>query len=103
VVVDALRSHPTTIIRGYFDPLYSAHIEALKAIAAGDQVVVALDHPANPVLPWRARAELLAALAVVRYVVDARECPAADVDLRAADLDRTAALAQHIASRNRTA
>jgi bifunctional ADP-heptose synthase (sugar kinase/adenylyltransferase) len=98
------RSQNSKIILGYFDPLYSAHIQALQdACAPGSLIVVAVDHPDNPVLPWRARAELLAALSFVDYVVDARECGAPAVDLRDADLVRTESLARHIALRNQTA
>ena len=61
---------PLKVVTGYFDPLLAGHARRLKEVAgAGSSVVVLLATPANPLLPARARAELVAALEAVRYVV----------------------------------
>ena len=55
---------------GYFDPVLAAHARRLKDAredAAALAVIVA--DPPRPILPARARAELVAALDVVDYVV----------------------------------
>ena len=55
------------VVTGYFDPLLAAHAEALARIGAGLMVLVA--SPADPLLSVRARAELVAALRGVAWVV----------------------------------
>jgi len=57
-------------LTGHFDPLLAEHARRLSERAAtGQTLVVEITNPANPLLPQRARAELVAALAVVDYVV----------------------------------
>ena len=59
------------LVSGYFDPLTAAalaSLERLRAETPGPLVAVITD-PENPVLPARARAELVAALALIDYVV----------------------------------
>lgn len=57
-------------ISGHFDPLLAEHAAILHANAeAGRLLIVELTNPAHPLLPLRARAELVAALAQVDYVV----------------------------------
>ena len=61
---------PTLWLTGHFDPLLAEHARRLTERAApGQTLVVEITNPANPLLPQRARAELVAALAVVDYVV----------------------------------
>ena len=61
---------PTRWVAGDFDPLLAAHIRLLRELAAPDRLlVVAVNDLARPLLPSRARAELVAALAMVDYVV----------------------------------
>jgi len=61
---------PTRWLAGDFDPLLAPHIRRLRELAApGRLLVVGLNEPARPLLPRRARAELVAALAMVDYVV----------------------------------
>lgn len=65
-----LRARRPALVTGYFDPLTAAHVRRLREIRdAHDPVVVLLSDPAEPVLDARARAELLAALDMVDYVV----------------------------------
>jgi len=57
-------------LTGRFDPLLAEHARRLSERAApGQTLVVEITNPANPLLPQRARAELVAALASVDYVV----------------------------------
>ena len=55
---------------GTFDPLLAAHARWLREIAGeGAVLFVAVGEPARPLLPQAARAELVAALGMVDYVV----------------------------------
>ncbi len=66
------------LVTGYFDPLLAAHARRLREFAdPGSALFVAICEPAHPILPARARAELVAALAMVDYVILA-EAPASD-------------------------
>ena len=58
------------VVSGYFDPLTAAHVRRLRELhaKAGQLVAVVVDPP-EPLLPVRARAELVAALACVDHVV----------------------------------
>jgi len=57
-------------LAGHFDPLLAEHARRLRERAApGQTLVVEITNPPNPLLPQRARAELVAALAAVDYVV----------------------------------
>jgi hypothetical protein len=60
-----------TVVTGYFDPLLAAHPDRLATLKrAGMPLLVAIADPENPILPARARAELVAGLAVVDYVAE---------------------------------
>ena len=55
---------------GWFDPLIAAHARRLEQLRDGTaRVMVVVTDPAQPILPARARAELVAALSVVDFVV----------------------------------
>jgi bifunctional ADP-heptose synthase (sugar kinase/adenylyltransferase) len=62
-------------VSGHFDPLLAEHAALLNVAmshanaAAGRLLMVEVTNPAHPLLPLRARAELVAALAQVDYVV----------------------------------
>jgi bifunctional ADP-heptose synthase (sugar kinase/adenylyltransferase) len=57
-------------ISGHFDPLLAEHVGRLRrAREPGSLLVVEVTNPARPLLSQRARAELVAALAMVDYVV----------------------------------
>src|SRR5437763_14258461 len=64
-------SHPKVrIVTGHFDPLLPAHARYLKNVSEPDQLlIVAMTNPPHPLLPQTARAELVAALPAVDYVV----------------------------------
>lgn len=109
-----LRQQGRTVVvaTGCFDPLLAEHanrLEGLRERSALVMVVVA--DPPRPILPARARAELVAALAVIDYVVLAEkgrledlvaQLEAAEV-LRgeAADQELTRDLIRHVHTRQR--
>ena len=58
------------VVSGYFDPLQVSHAQRLGELAEGvGRLIVVIRDPAAPLLPARARAELVAGLEVVDYVV----------------------------------
>ncbi len=61
-------------VTGYFDPLLAAHARRLAASRDhADALMAVVCSPERPILAARARAELVAALAVVDYVVLAED------------------------------
>lgn len=63
-------------VSGHFDPLIAEHVRRLKACAgAGKPLVVEITNPLQPLLAQRARAELVAALAMVDHVVVSDQPP----------------------------
>jgi bifunctional ADP-heptose synthase (sugar kinase/adenylyltransferase) len=99
------------LVTGYFDPLLAAHARRLQEIAGESAVVfVLVREPARPILAARARAELVAALNVVDYVVPAGEVTSEDSFSRLrpdevyreeeADEIRTRDLMSHVHSRH---
>lgn len=113
-IIDGVHTIPPgrllTVVTGYFDVLGPRHIEALEAIARPDRslLVVVLMAPGG-ILPLRARAELVAALRMVDYVVTADEAqldalisslkPAQTVRLEADDRARASELKLHVQRR----
>jgi hypothetical protein len=98
-------------ITGYFDVLVAEHIRRLHEIAAGEtKVFVVVLDPPSPLLATRARAEMVAALAMVDYVVPAGERAAEGLLSRftaaeivreeSADLLRAERLSQHVQRRH---
>lgn len=90
------------LVVGTFDPLVAAHARRLREIAGVGAVLFAAIHePVTPILPAQARAELVAALGVVDYVV------LGDVPLRpdeayreeSADAQRTQDLIRNVQKR----
>ena len=71
LIRDLLESgKPFRVVAGYFDPIVGAHVRRIREISReGETLVVCLLTPPLALLPDRARAELAAALAAVRYVV----------------------------------
>jgi hypothetical protein len=92
------------VVTGYFDPLLAAHARELAALPR--PLLVAVMPLAGELLSQRARAELVAGLRVVDYVVVAENTntdalcerlrPARVVRLEAADARRTRQLMQHV-------
>ncbi len=76
------RSPGTRWITGHFDPLLVEHVRLLKEEAAGrDLLIVEVTNPERPLLAQRARAELVAALEMVDYVVMSDRETAPDAEL----------------------
>lgn len=99
---------PILLIQGFFDPLHAATVRRLNELCKEDAVIaVGIADPPAPLLPWRARAELIAALACVDYVVDANASDSVGaerlIDERDADQGRHAALVSHVLARHRSA
>ncbi len=112
-VIERLRKDGKTVnlASGYFDPLLAEHARRLgDARSACDVLVVLVATPPEPVLPETARAELVAALAAVDYVVlhgrsGAKELlariPASEVvHFESADEEATRELIRHVRSRH---
>jgi bifunctional ADP-heptose synthase (sugar kinase/adenylyltransferase) len=71
-------------VSGHFDPLLAEHVRRLEqARKPGQLLVVEVTNPAQPLLSQRARAELVAALSVVDYVVQGDGEPGTDADITA--------------------
>ena len=100
------------LVSGHFDPLLAAHARRLREIADKDTALfVVIREPDRPILPARARAELVAALGMVDYVLLAETLAAEDSFGRlqpdavyreeAADRRRTLGLMLHVQNRHR--
>jgi bifunctional ADP-heptose synthase (sugar kinase/adenylyltransferase) len=99
------------LVVGFFDPVTIAHVRRLREIRERcGAVTLVLAHLERPVLPARARAEVLAGLSVVDYVVLPQERALTVVLQRTgdalvfreenADLARFEALVNHIHQRH---
>ena len=70
-------------VSGHFDPLLAAHAKLLRQRATpGTLLIAVVTNPTSPLLPLRARAELVAALSAVDYVVMRDGPPTAEDDDR---------------------
>ncbi len=110
-LAQGLRAKGVKIVTGYFDVIVAEHVRRLREIKNGSAmlVVVVLDPP-EALLAARARAELVAALAVVDYVVPADEQAAKEllshftaseiVREESDDLLRARRLSEHVKSRH---
>ena len=112
-LAEELRAKGTSLqlITGHFDVLIAEHVRRLREIrnGSGALFVMVVDPPA-PVLAARARAELVAALAMVDYVVPAAGLAVPELLARfraseivqeeTADLLRARRLADHVQSRH---
>ena len=103
---------PLTVVTGYFDVLRAAHVRDLqeaRGLDPGRRLLVVVLPGAETLLDQRARAELVAALRVVDYVVTAEDRdldrliaaipPSHLVRLEAADERRSRQLMEHVRSR----
>jgi bifunctional ADP-heptose synthase (sugar kinase/adenylyltransferase) len=65
-----LEGQPAQWVAGHFDPLLAEHVRRLRECFSPDRrLIVEITNPARPLLAQRARAELVAALGMVDYVV----------------------------------
>ncbi len=107
------RTEKLTVITGHFDPLTAAHARRLAGLHRNYHKIVAIvTNPPEPVLSLSARAELVAALAAVDYVIAAQDNTVAEIVARLkpdeviheefADLERTRDLIAHVRERQTT-
>lgn len=107
------RTEKLTVITGHFDPLTAAHARRLAGLQRNFYKIVAIvTNPPEPVLSLSARAELVAALAAVDYVIAAQDNTVAEIVARlkpdeviheeSADLERTRDLIAHVRERQTT-
>lgn len=89
-----------TVVSGYFDPMVASHARRLAELKSGTMIVV-IENPDRPILPARARAELVASLRAVDYVVVDRDGLRVDVRLEDEDARRFTELIAHVHSRQR--
>jgi bifunctional ADP-heptose synthase (sugar kinase/adenylyltransferase) len=96
---ERLKGRATRWISGHFDPLLAEHVQLLGPPDEPDSLlVVEITNPSRPLLSQRARAELVAALSMVDYVVLQNGEPArADI----ADADLTERFIGHVLERHR--
>jgi bifunctional ADP-heptose synthase (sugar kinase/adenylyltransferase) len=70
VLPERLRDRPFNRVAGHFDPLLAEHVQRLAAAREpGRLLVVEVTNSQHPLLTQRARAELVAALSIVDFVV----------------------------------
>ena len=105
---ERLAGKSATLVTGYFDVLRAAHVRDLNAIE-GRPLVAVVRPDADALLSLRARAELVAALRVIDYVVTADDRdlarlvsslqPVRTAHLEDADRERAIQLKQHVQRR----
>jgi bifunctional ADP-heptose synthase (sugar kinase/adenylyltransferase) len=108
----SLKGETLSVVTGYFDVLRAEHVTELAEVrsrTAGAHLVVVISQGPQPLLPLRARAELVAALRVVDYVLTADDGdvdallealkPAQLVRLEAEDARRVSRLKEHVHKR----
>lgn len=99
-----LAGQGATVVSGYFDPLVASHAERLAQLKKeGAPLLVLIATPADAILPARARAELVAGLAVVDYVCETAGDVAPHVSLEREHTDRLAQLIEHVHARQKAA
>jgi glycerol-3-phosphate cytidylyltransferase-like family protein len=103
-IVQSFDNPQLKTIIGYFDPMHAGHVRRLQELCPdGQRINVLVADPPEPILPTRARAELVAALAFVAEVSTGQAIAGPNViDERAADADRGRVFAQHVLARHNT-
>jgi bifunctional ADP-heptose synthase (sugar kinase/adenylyltransferase) len=97
------------VISGHFDPVHAEHARRLRGLRDGSCTVVVLTDSDEPISPQRARAEVVAGLGSVDYVITT-EATAVEAVLAAfphaqvvreedADVERTRRLMDHVCAR----
>jgi bifunctional ADP-heptose synthase (sugar kinase/adenylyltransferase) len=98
-VRERIGDRPVKWVSGHFDPLLAPHVRRLVECAVpGQLLVVEVTNPVRPLLGQRARAELVAALSMVDYVVLANGTSAREPSEDASFTDR---LIKHVLERHR--
>jgi bifunctional ADP-heptose synthase (sugar kinase/adenylyltransferase) len=79
---ERLQNSKAQWVSGHFDPLLAQHVRRLRDAREPDKtLVVEITNPPQPLLSQRARAELVAALSMVDFVVLGNDAAAPDADL----------------------
>jgi len=93
-----------TVVSGYFDPLVASHAERLTELKhERAPLLVLIATPADAILPARARAELVAGLAVVDYVCETADAAAPHLALEREHAERLTQLIEQVHARQRAA
>ena len=93
-----LKNKAVCWISGHFDPLLAEHVRRIRECAGhGKLLAVEVTQPLRPFLPQRARAELVAALGMVDYVVLSDQPPSDE----STDAVITAKFIEHVLSLHR--
>jgi hypothetical protein len=91
-----------TVVSGSFDPMVASHAERLAALKRpGEPLLVLITTPPHPILDNRARAQLVAGLAVVDYVCDEPRGLVAQISLDREHAERLTQLIEHVHARQR--
>jgi len=92
-----LGDRPACWVSGHFDPLLAEHVRRLRQYDSLNEIlVVEVTNPERPLLPQQARAELVAALSMVDFVVlSNRQTEAAP------DAELTQRFVEHVLRRHR--
>ena len=99
-----IAAQDATVVSGYFDPLLASHAERLAELKNENApLLVLIATPADAILPPRARAELVAGLAVVDYVCETADGVAPHLSLEREHTARLAQLIEHAHARQRAA
>lgn len=96
-----LNGQPVCWVSGYFDPLLAWHVRLLaNSGAPGHALVVEVMDPPKPLLSQKARAELVAGLAMVDYVAVStdRSAPVAGAPME--DAEVTGGFVRHVLERH---
>lgn len=98
-----LRSRPgAPVVTGYFDPLLAAHARRLREI--GSRLIVCVRRSDDCLMPERARAEMVASLACVQFVIPEDCLSTIDsqnvISEEDSDLRRRAEFAEHVRRRS---
>ena len=108
-IVDAeearvIASQGATVVSGYFDPLIASHAERLAGLKRpGASLLILINTPADSILPTRARAELVAGLAVVDHVCETAVGFQPHISLEQEHDEVRAQLIRHVQARQRAA
>jgi hypothetical protein len=113
-IVDAgqarlIAAQGATVVSGYFDPLVASHAERLAELKnaelknEGAPLLVLIATATGAILAARARAELVAGLAVVDYVCETADGVAPHLSLEREHTERLAQLIEHVHTRQRAA
>jgi len=93
-----------TVVSGFFDPLVASHAQRLAGLKQdGTTLLVLISTPPDPILPARARAELVASLGVVDHVAESVDGLSPHLRLEQEDVERLEQLMAHVHARQRAA